>query len=85
MVMDTVQVRLTRGLVKEANALVAEGRYANRSEVVRDALRQFLWTREIAKLRGIAKLSRGKTSVGLVRELRRKMSPKTPLKVLNRE
>ena len=40
MVMQTMQFRLTKELVKKAQDLVDKGLYSNKSEVVRDALRR---------------------------------------------
>jgi len=42
MVMDTVQVRLSHGLVEMVDDLVETGVYANRSDVVRDAVRRLV-------------------------------------------
>lgn len=38
--MDTVPAKLTRRLVEEIDEMVREGWYANRSELIRDAVRQ---------------------------------------------
>ncbi len=38
--MDTVPAKLTRKLVDEMDEMVREGWYANRSELIRDAVRQ---------------------------------------------
>ena len=42
MVMDTLQVRLSHGLVEMVDDLVGTGVYANRSDVVRDAVRRLV-------------------------------------------
>lgn len=68
MVMDTVQIRVSHGLVERVDHLVETGVYANRSDVIRDALRRFVWEREVGtvKLKG--------NSVKQVREARRQLS-----------
>jgi len=43
MVMQTLQIRLTTGLIKYADTQVKSGLYANRSDVIRDALRKQAW------------------------------------------
>ncbi len=40
--MDTVQVRLSHGLVDKIDDLVDTGIYANRSDVIRDAVRKLV-------------------------------------------
>jgi len=76
MVMDTIQIRLPKGLVKKAEEVVTEGTYSNRSEVVRDALRSFLIRRmlmkQVGSLKGIIKGD----SVELVRKVRKELSSK---------
>ena len=42
MVMDTVQIRLSHGLVDKIDDLVGTGIYANRSDVIRDAVRRLV-------------------------------------------
>jgi len=42
MVMDTVQVRLSHGLVESMDGLVSTGIYSSRSDVVRDAVRRLV-------------------------------------------
>lgn len=42
MVMDTVQVRLSHGLVESMDGLVETGIYSSRSDVVRDAVRRLV-------------------------------------------
>ena len=42
MVMDTVQIRLSHGLVDKIDDLVDTGIYANRSDVIRDAVRRLV-------------------------------------------
>lgn len=42
MVMDTIQVRLSHGLVERIDDFVGMGIYANRSDVIRDAVRRFV-------------------------------------------
>ena len=42
MVMDTLQIRLTKGLIVEVQALVDKGIYSSVSEAVRDAVRKLV-------------------------------------------
>ena len=42
MVMQTMQIRLTKGLIEEIKKLVAKGIYPNTSECVRDAVRRLI-------------------------------------------
>lgn len=47
MVMDTLQIRINKGLVKRIDSLVKTGIYSNRSDVIRDAIRRFVWEKEV--------------------------------------
>ena len=82
MVMETVQIRLPKGLVKRAEEFVAEGSYPNRSEVVRDALRRFITEKllegQVGSLKGVLKGN----SVELVRKVRQKLSSNITAKEL---
>ncbi len=40
--MDTIQVRLSHGLIERIDDFVGMGIYANRSDVIRDAVRRFV-------------------------------------------
>ena len=68
MVMDTLQIRLGHGLVKRIDALVKEDIYSNRSDVIRDAVRRFVWEKEVGSI------SNKGNSVELVRKARSKLS-----------
>ncbi len=68
MVMDTVQVRLSHGIVEKVDDLVETGLYANRSDVIRDAVRRLIFE----KLVGIIPNTRD--SVKEVRDIRKKLS-----------
>ena len=46
MVMETIQIRLTKKLVEKLDKFVAEGYYPNRSEAVRDAVRRLILDQE---------------------------------------
>ena len=39
MVMDTVQIRLSKGILDKIDELVEQGLYANRSDFIREAVR----------------------------------------------
>jgi Icc-related predicted phosphoesterase len=45
--MQTIQIRLTKELVKKAQDLVDEGLYSNKSEVVRDSLRRLVFENKL--------------------------------------
>ena len=48
MVMESMQIRLTRKQIISIDILVRDGAYPNRSEAVRDAVRNLVLTRPIA-------------------------------------
>lgn len=66
MVMDTLQIRLSHGLVKRIDTLIDTGLYANRADVIRDAVRRLV----LDKMIGI--LPEKNDSVNEVRTLRKK-------------
>ena len=68
MVMDTLQIRLNHGIVKMVDELVKSDVYANRSEVIRDAVRRFVWDNEAGTI------SKKGDSVKLVRKAREILS-----------
>lgn len=68
MVMDTVQIRLSSGLVKKVDELVKTGIYANRSDVIRDAVRRLVLDQLIGMIP-----NKG-DSVKEIKELRKKLS-----------
>ncbi|MBU0461019.1 MAG: ribbon-helix-helix domain-containing protein [Nanoarchaeota archaeon] len=79
MVMDTLQIRLSHGLVERIDALVDEGLYPNRSDAIRDAVRRFVWATEAGSI------SKKGNAVELVRKARQKLSKeKTDLNKINR-
>ena len=68
MVMDTVQVRLSHGLIESMDDLVDTGIYSSRSDVVRDAVRRLV----LDKLVGI--IPNTGDSVKEMREIKKKWS-----------
>jgi Arc/MetJ-type ribon-helix-helix transcriptional regulator len=68
MVMDTLQIRLSHGLVELIDGLVKEGIYANRSDAIRDAVRRFVWEKQVGTIP-----NRG-NAVKQVREARKVLS-----------
>jgi Arc/MetJ-type ribon-helix-helix transcriptional regulator len=70
MVMDTIQIRLSSGLIEKVDELVQTGIYSNRSDVIRDAVRKLV----LDDLVGI--ISDKKNSVKEVREIRKNLSKK---------
>ena len=78
MVMDTIQVRLSHGLVHKIDDLVDTGVYSSRSDVLRDAVRRLV----LDKLVGI--LSDKEESVKQVKQIRKSLSKeKIDLKEIN--
>ena len=78
MTMDTLQIRMNPGLIKLVDEIVKSGVYANRSDVIRDAVRRFVWEKEVGSI------SRKGNSVEIVREIRKKLSKeKVELEELN--
>lgn len=70
MVMDTVQIRLSSGLIDKIDDLVGTGIYANRSDVIRDAVRKLV----LDKMIGI--IPNTGDSVKEMREIKKKLSGK---------
>ena len=68
MVMDTLQVRLSPGLVERIDDLVGTGIYANRSDAIRDAVRRLI----LGNLVGIMP-NKGDT-VKEIRKMRKRLS-----------
>jgi Arc/MetJ-type ribon-helix-helix transcriptional regulator len=68
MQMDVIQARLPAGLIREINLLVKKGLYANRSDVIRDAVRKMMLERQIGSIPNTG------NSVKEAREIRRKLS-----------
>lgn len=50
MVMETIQIRLTKRLVEELDKMIKEGFYPNKSEAVRDAVRRLILEQELGEL-----------------------------------
>ena len=44
--MDTIQVRMSKGLINKLDKFVETGMYANRSDVIRDSIRRINWVDE---------------------------------------
>ncbi len=68
MVMDTLQVRLTSGLIEKIDSLIDSGIYSNRSDVIRDAIRRLV----LDKLTGI--IENKEDSVKELRKIRTQLS-----------
>ncbi len=66
--MEVVQVRMPKGMIKEIDVMVKKGRYANRSDVIRVALRMMGWRNMIGSIPNTG------DSVQEVKEIRRKLS-----------
>jgi len=68
MVMDTVQIRLSHGLVERVDSLVETGFYANRSDAIRDAVRRLILDKQIDSIPNTG------DSVKEIRKIRAKLS-----------
>ncbi len=70
MVMDTLQIRMNKGLISRIDSIVESGIYSNRADVIRDAVRRFVWEKEIGSI------SKKGNSVKVVRNIRKILSEK---------
>jgi len=78
MVMDTLQIRMNKRLVNLIDSLVKSGVYSNRADVIRDAVRRFVWEKEVGSVN-----FKG-NSVEQVRIIRKQLSKeKTDLDKIN--
>lgn len=68
MVMDTLQIRMNSGLISRIDSLVNMGIYSNRADVIRDAVRRFVWEKEVGSI------SKKGDSVKEVRKIREILS-----------
>ena len=66
--MDTLQIRMNPELLKRIDAMVKTGIYSNRADVIRDAVRRFVWEKEVGSIPNIG------NSVELVRKTRKELS-----------
>ena len=67
--MDTLQIRMNKELLKRVDSLVKTGIYSNRSEVIRDSVRRFVWEKEVGTIK-----HNGRNSVEEIRGIRNKLS-----------
>lgn len=68
MVMDTIQIRLSKGLIKQIDNIVKKGMYSSRSELIRDS------TRRLATSDMVGIIPDTGDSVKEIRKLRKKLS-----------
>lgn len=68
MVMDTMQIRINGELTKELDKIVKSGFYANRADVIRDAVRRFIFDSQIGTITNTG------NSIKEVRKIREKLS-----------
>ena len=66
--MDTLQIRMNNELLKRIDILVKSGMYSNRADVIRDAVRRFVWEKEVGTVPPLG------NSVELVRKVRKSLS-----------
>ena len=69
MTMDTIQIRMNHGLIKRIDNIIKTGVYDNRADVIRDAVRRFIWEKEAGSIKW-----NGKDSVEQIRKIRKKLS-----------
>ena len=50
MVMDSLQIRMNKELLKRIDSFVKSGVYSNRADVIRDAVRRFVWEKEAGSI-----------------------------------
>jgi len=78
MVMDTLQIRMNKEFLKRIDILVKAGIYSNRADVIRDAVRRFVWEKEVGSIS-----SKG-NSEEVIKKVREKLSKeKISLKEIN--
>ena len=77
MVMETMQIRMNKAIINRLDSLVKEGIYSNRSDVIRDAVRRFVWEKEVGSVNYIG------NSVEKVKEVRKKLSKSIDLDKIN--
>lgn len=53
--METVPAKLTRRIVGEMEELIKQGWYANRSELIRDAIRELIKKQKVTQLESAIK------------------------------
>jgi len=68
MVMDTLQIRMNKELIKRVDTFVKLGVYSNRADVIRDAVRRFVWEKEVGSV-----VNKG-NAVEQVRAVRKQLS-----------
>ena len=79
MTMDTLQIRMNKEILKRIDVLVKSGLYSNRSDVIRDAVRRFVWEKEAGSI------GKKGDSVELIRNVRNKLSKeKINIKEINK-
>lgn len=70
MTMTVAQVRLPEGLMHEVDVLIDKGLYANKSDVMRDAIRKLVLEKQIGSIPNTG------DSIKQIRKLRKKLSKK---------
>lgn len=68
MVMETMQIRINEQLIKEMDKVVKSGFYANRADVIRDAVRRFIFELQIGTI------NKKTNSISEVRDIRDRLS-----------
>lgn len=53
--METIPAKMTRRIVNEMEELIKQGWYANRSELIRDAVRELVKKQKVAQLESAIK------------------------------
>lgn len=68
MVMDTLQIRLPKGIIEQIDKVIDAGNYSSRSDVIRDAVRKMIITNQVGTIPNTG------NSVDEVRLTRKKLS-----------
>jgi Arc/MetJ-type ribon-helix-helix transcriptional regulator len=50
MVMDTLQIRISHETLDRIDRFIKTGEYSSRSDVIRDAVRRFVWDKEVGTI-----------------------------------
>ena len=70
--MDVIQVRMPKVMIKEIDALVKKGEHANKSDVIRDAVRKQVTYMRLKSM--IGSIPNRGDSVKEVKEIRKRLS-----------
>lgn len=66
--MDTLQIRLPKGIIEQIDKVIDAGNYSSRSDVIRDAVRKMIITNQVGTIPNTG------NSVDEIRATRKKLS-----------